>query len=160
MSATEATRELVLQFNDARARNDAGAIAAQLADDVTWHPPLSIRPKPFRGRDRVVAALTGGTTHKVLKVDTIQREITAVVVDGDMAVVRQLMTAERLDGGEYRNDYCWVYTFRDGLIERLDEYGDTLLTARAGFVPLLPPDAASDAAAGTPAQTPQGEVRS
>ena len=140
MTDTERTRALVLQFNEARARNDAGAIAALLAEDVEWHPPAGIRPRPFRGRDRVAAALTGANTSRVLQVDTIERDVVAVVVDGETAVVRQLMRATRIDGEIYSNDYCWVYTFRDGLIQRMDEYGDTLLTARAGFVPLLPPE--------------------
>ncbi|QYB07013.1 nuclear transport factor 2 family protein [Rhodococcus sp. USK10] len=145
MTDTERTRVLVLQFNEARARNDADAIAALLAEDVEWHPPAGIRPRPFRGRDRVAAALTGANTSRVLQVDTIERDVVAVVVDGETAVVRQLMRATRIDGETYTNDYCWIYTFRDGLIQRMDEYGDTLLTARAGFVPLLPPeDSASD----------------
>jgi 4-hydroxyacetophenone monooxygenase len=136
---TDQTRGLVLEFSAARARNDITAIARLLADDVEWHSPLSIRSRPLRGRDRVAAALSGGTTSQVLQVGTIQRQVVAVVVEDQTAVVRQLMSATRLDGGEYRNDYCWVYTFRDGLICRMDEYGDTLLTARAGFVPLAAP---------------------
>ncbi|OOL33055.1 hypothetical protein GQ85_03495 [Rhodococcus rhodochrous] len=138
MTDTERTRASVLQFNQARERNDTDAVAALLTEDVEWHPPQSIRPRPFRGRDRVAKALTGGTTGNILQAGSIEREVVMVVADGDTAIVRQLMRATRVDGEAYSNDYCWVYTFLDGLIIRMDEYGDTLLIARAGFVPLLP----------------------
>lgn len=141
---TEQTRALVEQFNGARARNDAESIASLLHPDVEWHPPRGIRSRPFRGRERVTAALTGGTTSTILRVDSIERTVAEVVADGNVAVVRQLMTATRVDGEQYSNDYCWLYTFDDGLISKMIEYGDTLLIARAGFVPLLPsPDSKS-----------------
>ncbi|GAA4544127.1 nuclear transport factor 2 family protein [Pseudonocardia xishanensis] len=136
---TEDTRALVERFNQARADNDAETIAALLAEDVEWHPPAGIRARPFRGRERVTRSLTGGNTSGVLDVASIERTILDVIVDGDSAVVRQLMTATRLDGEPYCNDYCWVYTFSDGRITQMVEYGDTLLTARAGFVPLEAP---------------------
>lgn len=142
MGTTE-TRRLVTAFNEARADNDVDAIRAILGADVEWYPPASIRARAIRGRDRVTAALTGGSTGAVLDPDSIERTIVDVVVDGETAVVRQSMTATRLDGAEYRNDYCWVYTFHDGQLTRLIEYGDTLLIARAGFVPLEAPTTAS-----------------
>ncbi|UIX31973.1 nuclear transport factor 2 family protein [Streptomyces sp. GQFP] len=148
---THRTRALVERFNQARAANDVEAIRGLLADDVEWHPPQSVRTRPFRGRDRVTLALTGGNTSGVLDVASIRREIVDVVVDGDRAVVRQLMTATRLDGVPYANDYCWVYTFRDGLLATLVEYGDTLLIARAGFIPLDAPPAPSPGTERTPA---------
>lgn len=137
--ATEDTRALVDRFNQARAENDAETIATLLSEDVHWHPPAGIRTRPFRGRERVTRALTGGNTSGVLDIPTIERTILDVIVDGESAVVRQLMTATRLNGEPYRNDYCWIYTFRDGQIVQMVEYGDTLLTARAGFVPLEAP---------------------
>ncbi len=39
-------------------------------------------------------------------------------------------SATTLQGREYVNEYCWVYTCRDGKIARLEEYADTLYTAR------------------------------
>ncbi|WP_216893171.1 nuclear transport factor 2 family protein [Nocardia alni] len=136
MTLTDQTRELVARFSGARAANDVAAVAALLDEEAEWHAPQSIRPRPIRGRDRVARALTGASTGAVLRAESIEREVTSTLVDGETAVVRQLMTATRIDGEPYRNDYCWIYTFRDGLLVRLDEYGDTLLIARAGFVPL------------------------
>jgi uncharacterized protein len=136
---TEQTREVVEEFTDARGRNDADRIASLLAEDVVWHPPHALRPRPFVGRERVTKALTGGTTASVLDVDSIERHVVQTVVEGDTAVVRQLMTATLLAGGTYRNDYCWVYRCADGKVTELVEYSDSLQTARAGFVPLEAP---------------------
>lgn len=133
---TDKTRALILRFLDARARNDLPSIRAMLAEDAQWQPPRTIRVRPIRGRDRVAAGLTGGRTSHVLDVGSIEREIIGMTVEQDVAVVRQVMRAVRLDGQPYVNDYCWIYTCRDGLVTDLVEYGDTLLTARAGFVPL------------------------
>ncbi|MGH3629769.1 MAG: nuclear transport factor 2 family protein [Sciscionella sp.] len=138
MSETDETRRVLVAFNAARDRNDAIAIAALVAEDVEWHPPESVRNRPIRGRDRVTSAMTGGSTSSVLQVDTIKREVVSVVVENETAAVRQLMTATRVDGEQYRNNYCWIYTVENGLIRRIDEYGDTLLIARAGFIPLGP----------------------
>jgi ketosteroid isomerase-like protein len=132
------TREVVERLNTARNTNDVEAIAALLSEDVEWWAPASLRDWPLRGRDKVTRGLTGGSTGKVLDVDTIRREVTQIVVEGHTAVVRQLMTATLLAGGEYRNDYCWIYTVTDGTVRRIEEYGDTLVIARAGFVPLQP----------------------
>ncbi|MGO4385511.1 nuclear transport factor 2 family protein [Specibacter sp. RAF43] len=137
--STEETREIVLTFTAARAENDSKAIRALLHDDVQWHPPVSIRNRPHVGADRVTRALTGGSTSSILEVASIQRQTHQMIVEGDAAVVRQVMTAQLLAGGEYRNDYCWIYECSNGQITKLIEYGDTLVTARAGFIPLETP---------------------
>jgi len=132
------TRTTVEAFCAARESNDRDAIAGLLSEDVEWHAPHSVRSKALRGRDLVAKAMTGGATHRVLDVASIRREVTQIVIEGETGVVRQLMSADLKAGGKYRNDYCWIYTVRDGLVTRIDEYGDTLVVARAGFVPLLP----------------------
>jgi uncharacterized protein len=137
-ATTEQTRHLVETFTEARGRNDAATISVLLAEDVIWRPPYALRSRPFVGRERVTKALTGGATGAVLDVTTIHREILQTLADGDTAAVRQVMTANLLKGGTYRNDYCWVYRCADGLIAEIVEYSDSLQTARAGFVPLEP----------------------
>jgi ketosteroid isomerase-like protein len=130
------TRDVTLALCAAREANDRDEVARLLGKDVEWHAPHSVRSRALRGRDLVAKALTGAATGKLLDVSSIERQVTQVVVEGDTAVVRQLMTAQLLAGGTYRNDYCWIYTISDGLVQRIDEYADTLVIARAGFVPL------------------------
>ncbi|MPY91743.1 MAG: DUF4440 domain-containing protein [Acidimicrobiia bacterium] len=128
---TEATRQLVQRFLEARAANDAGAMTALLSEDASWYPPPSMGIGPFEGRDAAVAALAGGAIGKVLDVDTIERTLHKIIADGDTAVALQRVTGKIRKGGDYRNEYAWVYTCQDGKITRLDEYADSLYAARA-----------------------------
>jgi uncharacterized protein (TIGR02246 family) len=127
---TEATRALIQRFVDARANNDAAAIADLLTDDAAWYPPASANLGPFAGREEVAKALTGGAAGSILDVSTIKRDVRSLIVDGDRAVVQQRLTAKAHNGNDYANEYCWVYTCRDGKVQLLEEYADTLYAGR------------------------------
>jgi uncharacterized protein (TIGR02246 family) len=127
---TEATRVLMQRFLEARAANDAGALAELLTDDAVWYAPVSAKIGPFEGRDAVVEALTGGAAGAILDVATIRREVRSLIVDGDRAVVQQRLTAKARNGNDYANEYCWAYTCRDGKVQLLEEYADTLHAGR------------------------------
>jgi len=133
---TEATRSLVQQLIAARSAGDVEGVAAVLADDAVWRLPVSATFGPFEGRDVVAKALAGGVSGTLFDSSTIRRDVHKVVVEGDTAVVQQRLSATTLQGREYVNEYCWVYTCRDGKIARLEEYADTLHAGRVfGTVP-------------------------
>ena len=127
---TAATRSLVQEFLTVRAAGDADAIAALLTDDAVWAMPSSLRPDPFSGRDAVAKALAGGVSGTMFDPATIRRDVHKMIVEGDTAVVLQRLQAVTRQGKDYGNEYCWVYTCRDGKIARLDEHADTLYAAR------------------------------
>jgi uncharacterized protein len=132
---TEETRALIERYLAARAANDATALDAMLSDDVEWQLPRSAGAGPFAGHDDVLAALTGGVTGKLFDLDTVKRDAWKVIVDGDTAAVQQRLTATTLKGADYVNEYCWVYTCRDGKVAKMVEYADTLHAGRVlGFV--------------------------
>jgi ketosteroid isomerase-like protein len=132
---TEDTRALIGRYLEARAANDAAALDALLTDDAEWHLPRSADAGPFIGREKVLDALTGGVSGKLFDLSTMKRDAWKVIVDGDTAAVQQRLTATTLKGAEYVNEYCWVYTCRDGKVARLVEYADTLHAGRVlGFV--------------------------
>lgn len=133
---TDATRELVQAYLAARAASDVDGIAAVLADDAVWVLPSSSSFGPFEGRDAVARALGGGVAGTLFDQDTVRREVRKMTVEGDTAVVQLRLTATTLKGTQYVNEYCWVYTCRDGKIARLEEYADTLHAGRVfGTVP-------------------------
>ena len=132
---TEDTRALIGRYLEARAANDAAALDALLTDDAEWHLPRSADAGPFIGREKVLEALTGGVSGKLFDLSTMKRDAWKVIVDGDTAAVQQKLSATTLKGAEYVNEYCWVYTCRDGKVARLVEYADTLHAGRVlGFV--------------------------
>jgi ketosteroid isomerase-like protein len=127
---TEETRALIARYLEARGANDAAALDSMLTDDAEWHLPVSAAAGPFVGREKVVEALTGGMSGKMFDLSTMKREPWKVIVDGDTAAVQQKLSATTLQGAEYINEYCWVYTCRDGKVARLVEYADTLHAGR------------------------------
>jgi uncharacterized protein len=132
---TEETRALIGRYLEARAANDAPALDALLTDDAEWHLPRSADAGPFIGREKVLEALTGGVSGKLFDLSTTKRDAWKVIVDGDTAAVQQKLSATTLQGAEYVNEYCWVYTCRDGKVARMVEYADTLHAGRVlGFV--------------------------
>ncbi|MDH4144390.1 MAG: nuclear transport factor 2 family protein [Acidimicrobiia bacterium] len=127
---TEATRALVQRFLEARAANDAATIDAIVTEDVEWAPPPSMGLGPFAGREKVVKALTGGAVGKIFDLSTLKREVHKLIVEGDTAVALQRLTAKTTKGADYENEYCWVYTCRDGKIARMDEFVDSFKAAK------------------------------
>ena len=79
-----------------------------------------------------MAELTGDAAKRIFDLsEPFAIEIRPMVVEGDTAVVQQRLTATAKETGQaYDNQYCWVYTCRDGQIDDMVEYGDTLLASR------------------------------
>jgi len=127
---TEETRALIARYLEARGANDAAALDSMLTDDAEWHLPVSAGAGPFVGREKVLEALTGGVSGKLFDLSTMKREPWKVIVDGDTAAVQQKLSATTVKGAEYINEYCWVYTCRDGKVARMVEYADTLHAGR------------------------------
>ena len=127
---TEETRALIARYLEARGANDAAALDSMLTDDAEWHLPVSAGAGPFVGREKVVEALTGGVSGKLFDLSTMKREPWKVIVDVDTAAVQQKLSATTVKGAEYINEYCWVYTCRDGKVARMVEYADTLHAGR------------------------------
>lgn len=127
---TDATRQLVQTFLDARAANDADTVATLLADDAAWYPPPSMKLGPFHGRDTVTKALTGGAVGRIFDVTTMKRTVHKLIVENDTAVALQRLEARTVKGADYANEYVWIYTCRDGKIVSLVELTDSLYAAR------------------------------
>jgi hypothetical protein len=134
---TERTRRLAADFLAARTAGDRARLIELLADDVCWQVPACFADRaPSTGRDAIATQLAARGAGVY---DPATFEITArcVIADGETAVVRHRLTAMTLAGVPYDNEYCWVFTCRDGRIARLEEYTDTLTLARVwGLVPL------------------------
>ncbi|WUD62868.1 nuclear transport factor 2 family protein [Nocardia sp. NBC_00511] len=55
----------------------------------------------------------------------VGRRFHGFYADGDRVIVEETMSATLANGNSYRNDYCFVFELRDGLIHRVREYMDT-----------------------------------
>ena len=122
---TEDTRRLIEDYYATLPTGDREKLASLLSEDVEWYPPESAPIGPFKGREAVTAELAGDAPKKLFQMRTFRLTVRRIVADGDTAVVQQAVSATTRAGTQYDNEYCWVYTCRDGRIARIVEYADT-----------------------------------
>jgi uncharacterized protein (TIGR02246 family) len=127
---TEDTRRLIDDYYATLPTGDRTKLASLFTEDVEWIPPESAPLSTIKGREAVTAELGGDTPKRIFDMRTFRVQVRKVVADGDTAVVQQTITAQTRDGKPYENEYCWVYTCRDGKIARLVEYADTRKAAQ------------------------------
>ena len=129
---TSETRQLIESYYQALTSGDRAGVAALVADECRWIPPATAPFPPVEGGEAVVAELTGDVLRRTFDLSQpFALEVRSMVVDGDTAVVQQRLTATAKETGQaYDNQYCWVYTCRDGQIVNMEEYADTLLASR------------------------------
>jgi ketosteroid isomerase-like protein len=130
---TAATRSLIEEYYRALTKGDRDTVADLLAEDCEWIPPATAPFDGVTGGAAIAAELGGAVVKRMFDISKpFGLEVRHIVVEGDTAVVQQRLTATaRATGADYDNQYCWVYTCRDGKIARMEEYADTLLASRA-----------------------------
>jgi ketosteroid isomerase-like protein len=127
---TEETRTLIEEYYATLPTGDREKLASMLTEDVEWRPAESVPIKPLQGRRPVSSAVSGRGREQIFDMETYKLTVRKKVVDGDTAVVQQAISARTVDGKQYDNEYCWVYTCRDGQIARIVEYVDTRKAAQ------------------------------
>jgi uncharacterized protein len=138
--STETTRGLIADFYGALQKGDRARLLEILAPDAVWIPPASAPIERMEGAEAIADALGSQIVRQMFDLSQpFALEVRRTVVDGDVAVVQQRLTATaKATGAAYDNQYCWIYEFRDGRLAVLEEYADTIVAGRAmGF---LPPD--------------------
>jgi len=117
----------------AMAEGDGRPFNAAMADDVVWRV-MGSGPwaRDYRGKQAVV--------------DELQRPLfanfatpyrcraTRIIAEGDSVVVLAKGEVTTKAGRPYNNDYCFVFTMRDGRIAGIVEYMDAALV-EAAFAP-------------------------
>jgi uncharacterized protein len=134
--STETTRALIDDFYAALSKGDKARLLEILAPDAVWIPPVSAPIERTEGAEAIVKALAGDVVRQMFDLkQPFAMEVRRTVVDGDVAVVQQRITATaKATGSAYDNQYCWVYEFRDGRLAVLEEYADTIVAGKAmGF---------------------------
>ncbi|MDT0306217.1 nuclear transport factor 2 family protein [Streptomyces sp. DSM 44917] len=135
---SQQSRTLVESAWRAFASHDAERIAAVFAEDAEWLAPAGNAtavalgaPSHMVGREAIVRFLAEDFRR------LFARDVTVTFrgfhADGERVVVEETMTATLADGGQYANDYCFVFELRDGLIHRVREYMDTARAHRMIF---------------------------
>ncbi|AHH16858.1 SnoaL-like domain-containing protein [Nocardia nova SH22a] len=112
------------------ASHDAERIGACFTPDAEWLAPAGNAtavaldaPSHMVGRQAITHFLANEFSR--LFVSDVAVEFNGFYAEGDRVIVEETMSATLANGNTYRNDYCFVFELRDGLIHRVREYMDT-----------------------------------
>jgi ketosteroid isomerase-like protein len=127
------TRAVVERYVAAVEAGDGAIVRDLFAESATWRlfgdMPMS---GTWRGRDRVIDGFRAGALGNY-EPGSIRLEITAIVADGERAVVEWTSRARTRRGEPYENFCVGVFTVRDGKIQGVREYMDTAYAQRMLF---------------------------
>ncbi len=132
---------LVLAYlEDIKAGRHEAAYAA-FAEDATWTTPPSLPwPGKFFGRrdifDGYFAVDKGLFTTGMDKYDL---ETRLVVTSGSHVVIEMTHHSTGLNGNKYETDHCLVFDVKDGLIQAVREYIDSLYLKESMIDPVEKP---------------------
>jgi ketosteroid isomerase-like protein len=84
--------------------------------------------KTFQGKEQVVGQLFGGVEETLTSFSV---DVHHIFADGERVVVEHTGHNTTPDGRRYDNNYCWVFSIRNGLIREVREYMDTQLVTEA-----------------------------
>lgn len=132
--------KLVLDYlEDIKAGRHEAAYAA-FAEEATWTTPPSLPwPGKFYGRrdifDGYFAVDKGLFTTGM---DEYDLAITLVVARDNHVVVEMTHTSTGLNGNRYETDHCLVFDVRDGAIQAVREYIDSLYLKESMIDPVGP----------------------
>lgn len=134
---SQENKDIVIAAWQAFASRDKQRIAAVFTDDAEWLAPKgnsTALALPYTnhmiGREQIAhfIAVEFGKLFTDVKVD-----FRAFHAENDAVIVEERMQATLSNGQPYDVEYCFVFKLRNGLIERVREYMDTLKAARMVF---------------------------
>jgi ketosteroid isomerase-like protein len=132
MSATD-NKRVVLEYLDALCRGDRERAWAAFAEDATWKTPPSLPwPSFYRGRqaifDEYFAVDKGIYTTGS---DRYQLEVLSATAEGERVAVELRHRGQGLNGRPYDTEHSLVFELRDGRIQAVREYIDSLYLQRS-----------------------------
>ena len=112
-------KQVALQFMEAMGTSDPETAARLLDPEVVAVAKGFSKLAGTRGYDAIVGAIAG--FQRVMP-SGLRPKIHEVVAEGDHVVVEWEGDAVTSEGGRYCNQYCMVFTLKDGRITRIHEY--------------------------------------
>ena len=101
-----------------------------LAEDAVWHlPPSASLPGVaengvVRGRDAIHGIQQ--RARELYDVPTMRVNVRSLLADGDRVALQYEMRCRAANGRPFRQEYAFVFEIRDGKIQSLWDYYDTL----------------------------------
>lgn len=121
--SNEANKQLVVAFMEAFSRGQTDKMLGMLTDSATWWVAGNF-PLSGTWNKRAFADLLGGVAGSCK--GPIRLTPKAFTAEGDRVAVETESYAELKNGRVYKNQYHFLFEIRDGKIERVREYLDTM----------------------------------
>jgi uncharacterized protein len=133
MTETIDTKTVVQQYVSAAEAGEKQAIRELFARDATWtlagDLPIS---GVWGGRDAIVDEFLA-TAMSYYEPGSVSLKITGMIAEHDQVVLQWTSRARTRDGRPYENGCIGVFTIRDGQIQAVREYMDTLYAHEVAF---------------------------
>lgn len=127
------SKTVAQQYVSAAEAGDKHAIRDLFAHDATWRLagdlPIS---GIWEGRDAIVDEFLA-TAMSYYEPGSVTLEITGMIAERDQVVLQWTSQARTRDGRPYENGCIGVFTIRDGQIQDVREYMDTLYAHDVAF---------------------------
>ena len=117
---------------------DEATLRRSFADDATWTLAAGDLPiaGTWRGRDAILGEFLAAAMARY-EPGSIDLEITGMIGEGDTVVLQWTSRARTRTGRAYENGCIGVFTVRDGRIQAVREYMDTLYAGVVAFPDVL-----------------------
>lgn len=121
-SSSDANKALVARFFEAMNAGDVDFIVNAYAEDGCLQTMGNTLISGTYSKDQV--SQSAGAIFEVFP-EGIRFEILDMVAEGDKVAVEATSEGKHASGATYRNEYHFLFEFRDGKLLRLKEYMDT-----------------------------------
>ena len=130
---TEKNKQLALKFLKAMGEGDKASAAECIADDTFTLAKGFGKFAGVRHHDTILATIA---SFKKLMPEGMKPDIHSVIAEGEKVAIEFTGNGKLINGEQYSNEYCMIFTIRDDRIRQVDEYFCTILADTVLF-PLI-----------------------
>ena len=133
-SPTDDSKAVARRYVAAVQAGDAATLLGMFAEDASWTLAAGDLPISgvWAGRDRILDDfLVTAMSH--CEPGSVSLEVTGLIAEDERVVLRWTNRAHTREGRPYENDCIGVFTIRDGRIQAVREYMDTLYAGEVAF---------------------------
>lgn len=126
-------KKVVLGFVEALSSGNLDVVKAALADDVTWWIPGSL---PVSGTHRGKKAIFEdflGKAVTLFEPKSLSIQVRNAIAEGDCVAVEWVARGKSAKGKTYENYYHLMFEVKNGKIQAIREYVDTLYAKEVLF---------------------------
>ena len=134
MSNPTEPKQVLQRYLDALTSGDIDAIRDSFTEDASWTIKADLPVAgPWRGREQIVDEFLGAVMGERFVPGSHAFEFATMIAERDTVALEWHVSARSATGEAYENDYCGMFTVRDGRIAAVREYLDSRYAARVLF---------------------------